>query len=116
MQVCAIRHTSGCAGAVFLLSGAPARPALAANNPVPFVHIVSPVNITPGATGVTLMVRETEFVATSTVVWNATSLTETTMAETGWTCIISSSSCAKSLGDQNWKPNLGPSAFGSNVR
>jgi len=36
--------------------------ARAANNPVPFVDIVSPVSITPGSTGVVLTVRGTGFV------------------------------------------------------
>src|SRR5271169_945334 len=47
----------------------------AANNPVPFVDIVSPVSITPGSTGVTLTVRGTGFVAASKVAWNGTILT-----------------------------------------
>jgi hypothetical protein len=51
--------------------------AYAANNPVPFVDIVSPVSITPGSTNVTLTVRGTGFVSTSTVTWNGISLTTT---------------------------------------
>jgi hypothetical protein len=98
-----------------LLSGALARPALAANNPVPFVDVVSPVSITRGATGVALKVGGTGFVATSAVVWNAISLPETTMALTGWACTISSSSCAKNLGDRNSKSNLEAVASGFDI-
>src|SRR5882762_8180942 len=49
----------------------------AAGNPVPFVDIVSPVSINPGAIGVTLTVRGTGFVSTSIVEWNGTPLTTT---------------------------------------
>src|SRR5271163_420881 len=63
--------------AIIALSGVLACPVFAANNPVPFVDIVSPVSVNPGTTGVTLTVRGTGFVATSTVVWNGTSLTTT---------------------------------------
>ena len=47
------------------------------SNPVPYVDIVSPVSIHPGATLVTLQVYGTGFVATSIVKWNGTSLTTT---------------------------------------
>src|SRR5712671_2883040 len=49
----------------------------AAGNPVPFVDIVSPVSINPGAIGVTLTVRGAGFVSTSIVEWNGTPLTTT---------------------------------------
>src|SRR6267154_2999014 len=44
-------------------------------NPVPFVDIVSPVSINPGAAGVTLTVRGVGFGSTSMVQWNGTPLT-----------------------------------------
>ena len=44
---------------------------------MPFVDIVSPVSITPGSTGVVLIVRGTGFVAGSTVLWNGTALVTT---------------------------------------
>src|SRR6266404_5754296 len=49
----------------------------AANNPVPFVDIVSPVSINPGSTAVTLTVRGTGFVSSSTIDWNGKSLSTT---------------------------------------
>jgi mucin-19 len=70
-------HRFFAATALILLSAVFAPRVFAANNPVPFVDIVSPVSIRPGATGVTLTVRGTGFVSTSTVVWNGTSLTTT---------------------------------------
>src|SRR5882672_812083 len=54
----------------------------AANNPVPFVDIVSPVSINPGSTGVALIVRGTGFVSASTIVWNGTSLSTTFVSST----------------------------------
>ena len=51
--------------------------ALAVSNPVPYVDIVSPVSIHPGATGVTLQVYGTSFIASSVVKWNGTALTTT---------------------------------------
>src|SRR5258706_13658322 len=49
----------------------------AANNPVPFVDIVSPVSVNPGSTAVTLTVRGTGFVSSSTIDWNGKSLSTT---------------------------------------
>jgi hypothetical protein len=49
----------------------------AANNPVPFIDIVSPISINPGSTGVTLTVKGTGFVPASLIVWNRTSLSTT---------------------------------------
>ena len=66
-------RTIGCA----LLLGVCSGGALAVSNPVPYVDIVSPVSIHPGATLVTLQVYGTGFVATSIVKWNGTSLTTT---------------------------------------
>jgi uncharacterized repeat protein (TIGR01451 family) len=74
--------------AVILLSAIFATPISAASNPVPFVDIVSPVSITPGATGVTLTVRGTGFVGTSTVVWNGTTLATTFVSNTELTAAV----------------------------
>ena len=49
----------------------------AANNPAPFVDIVSPVSVNPGSTAVTLTVRGTGFVSSSTIDWNGKSLSTT---------------------------------------
>jgi hypothetical protein len=49
----------------------------AANNPVPFIDIVSPISINPGATAVTLTVKGTGFVPASLIAWNGTSLSTT---------------------------------------
>src|SRR5712672_3847576 len=49
----------------------------AAGNPVPFVDIVSPASVNPGAIGVTLTVRGVGFGSTSIVEWNGTPLTTT---------------------------------------
>jgi uncharacterized repeat protein (TIGR01451 family) len=75
-----LHHRFFAATALILLSAVFAPRVFAANNPVPFVDIVSPVSIRPGATGVTLTVRGTGFVSTSTVVWNGTSLTTTVVS------------------------------------
>jgi Bacterial Ig-like domain (group 3)/FG-GAP-like repeat/Abnormal spindle-like microcephaly-assoc'd, ASPM-SPD-2-Hydin len=63
----------GCALLSVLCPGS----ALATSNPVPYVDIVSPVSVHPGATSVTLDVFGTGFVSTSVVKWNGTSLTTT---------------------------------------
>ena len=61
-----------------LLLAALAPPVLfAANNPVPYIDIVSPVSVHPGATSVTLTVLGAGFVSTSVVEWNGISLTTT---------------------------------------
>src|SRR5882762_2587311 len=60
----------------------------AANNPVPFVDIVSPVSINPGSTGSTLIVRGTGFVSASTIVWNGTSLSTTFVSSTELTSSV----------------------------
>ena len=49
----------------------------AANNPAPFVDIVSPVSISPGSTGITLTVRGTGFVSASAISWNDKTLSTT---------------------------------------
>jgi hypothetical protein len=61
-----------------LLVAALAPPILfAANNPVPYIDIVSPVSVHPGSTSVTLTVLGAGFVSTSVVEWNSISLTTT---------------------------------------
>ncbi len=50
---------------------------LAVPNPVPYIDILSPVSVHPGATGVTLTVLGAGFVSTSVVEWNGISLTTT---------------------------------------
>src|ERR1700733_12766603 len=60
----------------------------AANNPVPFVDIVSPVSVNPGSTNVTLTVKGTGFISTSTVSWNATPLATTFISSTKLTAVI----------------------------
>jgi Bacterial Ig-like domain (group 3)/FG-GAP-like repeat/Abnormal spindle-like microcephaly-assoc'd, ASPM-SPD-2-Hydin len=66
-------------------------PALAVSNPVPYVDIVSPVSIHPGATGVTLQVFGTGFVASSVVKWNGTSLTTTFVSSKKLTAAVPNS-------------------------
>lgn len=46
-------------------------------NAVPYIDLVAPVSANPGATGVTLTVLGTGFVATSVVKWNSIPLTTT---------------------------------------
>jgi hypothetical protein len=63
--------------AVIVFSASSATNLSAANNPVPFLDIVSPVSINPGSTGVILTVKGTGFVPASLIVWNGTSLSTT---------------------------------------
>ena len=52
---------------------APSVSASTGNNAVPYIDLVAPVSANPGATGVTLTVLGTGFVATSVVKWNSSS-------------------------------------------
>jgi uncharacterized repeat protein (TIGR01451 family) len=60
----------------------------ATSNPVPYVDLISPVSITPGATGVTLTISGTGFVANSVVDWNGTVLTTTYVSSTKLTASV----------------------------
>ena len=66
----------------------------AANNPVPFVSIVSPVSVNPGATGVTLTVRGTGFVPSSVIGWNGKSLSTTFVSSRELTASVPDASVA----------------------
>src|SRR5690349_10518301 len=75
------RITAQCLKPCFLLSGALivfgafSKPSVcAANNPAPFIDMVSPTSINPGSTGVTLTAKGTGFVPASLLVWNGTTL------------------------------------------
>ncbi len=64
---------------------------LAANNPVPYIDLISPVSVNPGTTGVTLTVLGTGFVSTSVVKWNGTALTTTYISAKKLTATIPNS-------------------------
>jgi hypothetical protein len=65
--------------------------AIATSNPVPYVDIVSPASIHPGATGVTLQVYGTGFVALSVAEWNGTALTTTFVSANKLTAAVPNS-------------------------
>jgi uncharacterized repeat protein (TIGR01451 family) len=60
-------------------------------NPVPYIDIVSPASVHPGATGVTLTVFGANFVNTSIVKWNGISLTTTFVSSKKLTAAVPNS-------------------------
>ena len=60
----------------------------AAPNPVAYVDLITPVSITPGATGVTLTISGVGFLPNSVVQWNSTDLTTNYVSATRLTASV----------------------------
>src|SRR5579885_276893 len=57
-------------------------------SPVAYIDLISPVSITPGATGVTLTILGTGFLSTSVAQWNGVNLTTTFVSGTKLTASV----------------------------
>jgi len=99
-----------------ILFGAFSMPsACAANNPVPFIELASPISINPGSTAVTLTVKGTGFVSTSLIVWNRTSLSTTFVSSKELTSSVPDSFVAAVGGGSVSVLSPGPGGGKSNV-
>ncbi len=82
-------------------------------SPVAYIDLISPVSITPGATGVTLTILGTGFLSTSVAQWNGVNLTTTFVSGTKLTASVPDTFVAAvglgSVTVVNPRPGGGPS-------